>query len=294
MTAKAGHGVGRSSGAITLANALATGTGAAAGIEMPVEAEVNIVASPPGTARTFIAADSDSPLARATLHAALERFFPGVAVEAHLAIRSAIPPARGLKSSSAVGGAIVEAVGRAAGVATEFEGSARLAASVALATGQSATGAFDDAVATLEGGIVVADNRERVVVRRGEFDGGLCAALWIPSKVHAPSVRWVEEFRREQEQGRRAAAAARDGRWAEALELNSDLVERVMKYDYHEIRKELGRRGAVASGVSGMGPTLVAIVDAEHLAKVLSGLPSRNGVTRTVPLRGRSGSQVSP
>jgi shikimate kinase len=279
------RGIGSSTGAITIVNALATGIGAAAAIELPVEAEVDVL--PAGSEARPLAIDpgSDSPLTRATLATALRLYFPGGKATAHLAIRSSIPPARGLKSSSAVGAAIVDAVARAAGARPSTEVLARAAASVAEAIGLSATGAFDDALASLEGGVVVTDNTWRSVIRRGLIDPKLCVVLWIPPTPHAPSSQWAEAFQGERTSGTLAADAAREGRWTKAMEINSALVERVMGYDYRALRDDLGRRGALASGVSGMGPTLAVLVPPEHLVRVESGLPAGEGEIRTVPFR---------
>ena len=67
------------------------------------------------------------------------------------------------------------------------------------------------------------------------------------------------------------------------MELNTELVERVMGYRYRRLRDRMHERGAVASGVSGVGPTLAAIAPRSKLSKVMSALPADGGRRLLVP-----------
>lgn len=89
--------------------------------------------------------------------------------------------------------------------------------------------------------------------------------------------------------GRAAAAAARAGRWAMAMSLNTELVERVVGYDYRDLRDDLMQHGALMCGVSGMGPALAAFTSPGRAAEVMSRFPSNRGETRLVEVRRTDG-----
>jgi shikimate kinase len=267
-------GVGTTWGAITFVNALSTGIGSAAAIKMPVRAELS--ARRLGTGSVALAMDpaSDSPLTRSALAATKALWFADQPTELRLSIRSSIPPARGLKSSSAVAAAIVLAGADASGAEVDAESVARTTAEITRHSGLSATGAFDDALACIEGGAVVTDNRTQAVLRRGTLPPEWRVVLWIPPARHAPSPTWASRFESERSFGRPAVEAAEQGRWLDALTANSELVERVMGYEYGPLRQEILRRGALGAGVSGMGPTLAAIARADSVAEVSAAFPS--------------------
>ncbi|MCI4318878.1 MAG: shikimate kinase [Thermoplasmata archaeon] len=270
-------GIGSTWGAITFVNALATGVGSAAAIDLPVRAEVEGWTSQGRRATDSIEPACDSDLTRAALAAARGLWFPGDGTSLRLSVRSTLPPGRGLKSSSAVAAAILLAGAGAAGAPVDREAIARTTAEVNRRVGLSETGAFDDALASLEGGVVVTNNRRQLVLRRDVLPRDWKVVLWIPPTSHAPSPSLAHRFAEERERGQAAVAAAELGRWLDALEANSALVERVMGYDYGLLRGDLRRRGALGSGVSGMGPSLAAIVREEHLAEIRATFPSTLG-----------------
>jgi len=74
-----------------------------------------------------------------------------------------------------------------------------------------------------------------------------------------------------------AADLARSGEYLAALRANTELVEQVIGYEYGPVRAELARRGALGSGVSGIGPTLAAIVPPDRCASVIGGFPPDDG-----------------
>src|SRR5208282_4810168 len=103
----------------------------------------------------------------------------------------------------------------------------------------------------------------------------------VPSGTHpaSPSVR--DLFQRWAPEAESAVRSARRGAWAEAMQQNTLLVERVMGYDYRDVRDRLQRAGAAASGVSGLGPALVSLVPRARTQAVLDTLPPERFV---VPL----------
>lgn len=281
------RGVGVASGAITFVNALPTGIGAAAAVTLGVEAEVELELGGHQVPHAVtIAPPSDTPLVRAAFAAGVERFAPGHSVSARIRIQSSIPPACGLKSSSAVSGAVLAAVARAVGRSTDPLALARISADLSQKIGLSATGAFDDAYAALEGGAVVTDNARRMVLWAGEAPSGLTVLLWIPSATHRPSSEWRERFRARAPEARPAVDAALAGDLLGAMGRNTELVESVMGYyEYEELRQRLAARGASASGVSGLGPALAILLSPECVGEVRATLASAGGEVRAVDFR---------
>jgi len=149
--------------------------------------------------------------------------------------------------------------------------------------GVSATGALDDALAGLEPGFVVTDNVRGEVLRRSKVDPDWGVALYIPSQTHPPSPNLRSAFSNERSAGELAVRAAKAGDWTTAMRINTELVERTMGYAYEDIREQLQSHGAVASGVSGLGPTLAAIAPADRLPDLVRALPSDRASKLVVP-----------
>jgi shikimate kinase len=269
-------GTGHSTGAITFVNALATGVGSAAGISLAVEAALELEPTS-GPTTLAVNVDSDSPLVRSTFEEAMLQWSPARTWNARLRLRSEVPPAKGLKSSSAVSGAIARAVASALHILVTNEEVGRLSADVSQAIGLSATGAFDDALATLEPGVHVTDNPTRHRLRTDAIDPSWQVILWIPRQAHLPSPVYRERFRAELGAGRPAEEAALRGDPLSAMRANTELVERIVGYDYQGLRDELGQRGALGSGVSGLGPSLAIVAPPERLSSVLRTLPPGEG-----------------
>ncbi len=266
------RGIGRSSGAISIVNAIPAGIGCAVGVRLHLlaEAEVDRAGAPtvevdPPTSSTAVVAAAG----RAAL-AAVDAAHP---YSLRLRIDSEVPVGRGLKSSSAVATAAIGAVFDAFGRSAPPEEIARLAAEAGRRAGVSATGAFDDALAGLVPGFVVTDNRVDRLLMRAPVDPAWVAIVHLPTDPHPPVPDLVERFRGEAAEGAAAADDARAGRWAAAMERNSDLVERAMGYDYAALRRAFRSAGAWASGVSGVGPALVALADRARAADVLARAP---------------------
>jgi len=278
------RGVGEATAAITIVNALATGVGAAVGIDLRARAEVELhPAGSRGKWDVRLPEESRTPLVIASLDAALNRFAPGSAGTASLSLRSDIPTGRGLKSSSAVSSALVLAVAEATDARPDALEVARLSAAAATQSGVSATGAFDDALAGLATGVIVTNNSDRTILGRYELPAGLEVALLIPRTTHSPSPEWRTSFARNAAAGRPAVEAALAGDWAGAMRWNTELVERLVGYDYATVRAELSEEGAVGCGVSGMGPALAAVAPRSRLPNVVAALPARLGDRRAVP-----------
>jgi shikimate kinase len=276
-------GTARTFAAITITNALPTGIGCAAGIGIPVDAEVTLTVDGSGDPPKIEGPRRvRTPVVEESLRVGLASYHPTPGTVAHVVLGSEIPVARGLKSSSAVSTAVLLALARAAGERPNPLEIGRKSAEVGRRVGVSATGALDDALAGLEPGFIVTDNRRDEVLRRTEVDPDWGVVLYIPRHEHSPSPGLVRSFSQERAAGELAARAAMDGDWVKAMRLNTELVERAMGYSYRDLRDRLKDRGAIASGVSGVGPTLAAIAPTARLPVLIEALPEDNAERRSV------------
>jgi shikimate kinase len=280
------RGIGRASGAITIVNALLAGRGAALGIQLGCEVIAELDRTRPGEIDTLVIdPTSDTPLARASAAAALRWVAPNEGFHLRLAIRSDVPWACGLKSSSAVSVAVLDAVARARGRAPPAAELAERSARLCRDAGLSATGAFDDALACAGGGLALAENLAYRAVSWGPVPEEWVAVLWVPPGRHAPSPEIATAFAGASSEGEGAFAAARSGDIPGAMARNSRAVERALGLDYERLRRASRAAGAIAGGISGMGPAFAALAPRTEVARVAAALPSEEGEVRTVPVR---------
>jgi shikimate kinase len=271
---------------VSFVNALLSGSGCTGAVSLGCEAVVRLERAAPGEIGTVsVPGSNDTPIVRAALETGVRTLLPGARWHAELELRSGLPWARGLKSSSAVSVAILQAIARAAGLSVDDDSVARRSADLAQGIGLSATGAFDDARAAAGGGVVVTENAERRLLAAGQVDPELRAVVWVPEESHPPSTETAGRFARSRTAGREAIRLALEGRYLEAMEINTREVERAVGLDYSHLRRRLRERGAQAAGVSGMGPTLVAVVRADRADALAGEFPRHRGATRVLGFR---------
>jgi shikimate kinase len=269
------RGVGTANAAISVVNALPLGIGAAVGIDWPATATAELGRGGPHEPSLVVTPRAArTPLVRSASAAARTRFSPRVPGALRLRVRSSIPRGRGLKSSSAVASAVALATARACGRDPTPRAIARISAEVGRSVGVSATGAFDDALAGLVSYVVVTNNRNDTVLRRYPLPPALAVALWIPPGRHPASPTVRQRFGRDRTLARRSVDAALDRDWAAAMTANSRLVESAMGYRYERLHATLRAAGAVASGVSGLGPAVAAIAPTPSVRRVLRAFPA--------------------
>ncbi len=182
-------------------------------------------------------------------------------------IRSEIPPSSGLKSSSAVAVATIKAIVNKFGI---YEPSIpRLAAELSKIAGVSITGAFDDATAAYYGGIVFTDNLNMLILKVIDFREDLDIVLLF--KGIRKNIK-VDELRRNSYLFRYIFELAYSGDIYRAMTMNGLAIAKLLEYDENIIRKAI-EMGALASGVSGNGPTIFAVCregDGDYIADYFS------------------------
>lgn len=267
-------------GAGTVVNAIATGKGAAFGLALRATAIVETL--PQGEdLRVQVAGNVDPTLAIACASRVLRRSRR----KACLAVRvdSEIPVSRGLKSSSAVANAVVLASARALGLELEPLQIIDIGVEASLEAKVTVTGAFDDACASFFGGIVVTDNRARKIVKVGRFPGGLMAVVQIPPRVITKPSLATKDFSPIRPQVEEAYRLALLGDYFHALEKNSAAYAPILEIDEEPLRRARAA-GAMAVGITGTGPAILALVKPVHVEAVIHALQDGESEVRVASL----------
>ncbi len=252
-------GVASACGSATVVNAIATGKGAAFGIDLKVRAKVELAKGSREITGKVVGGKGESPrlieicVRRVLEYLELERTY-GARVET----RSEVPIAVGLSSSSAAANAVVLATFAALGRRPRPKLVLDLGIDAAFEAGVTVTGALDDAAASLYGCGVVTDNLKRRVLRRFKIDPKLKAVIYVPrgrsytSKVNRAQLKPI---RSGVEVAHRMALR---GKVWEALTFNGLLYSSALDQDPLPTLEAMAK-GALAAGLTGTGPATVAI-----------------------------------
>jgi shikimate kinase len=263
-------------GAGTVINAIATYKGSAFGIELRTEAEVALTGD---EIRGEIEGGGDAGLIERACGLVLEKF--GVDSGARIRTASEIPQASGLKSSSAAANATVLATLRAIGRDMEPLEMVRLGVRAALDAGVSITGAFDDACASMLGGVVLTDNRKNELLKREPIESAVI--VYAPDRKAFSSGTNVGRSRAIAPWVDMAFELAMRGEYKKAMTLNGFLYTAALGFSPEPMLAAL-ESGVDGVSLSGTGPSYTALVDGESIDKlkaIWSSYPGRVIVTRT-------------
>jgi shikimate kinase len=261
-------------GAATIVSALATGKGAAFGIDLWTKARVKLTDD--GSIETRILDDlqENTLLAEKCVRAVFKRF--GIrTVGARVETESNIPIARGLKSSSVAANAIVLATLAALEKRLEPSEILSLVVDTSLEAKVSVTGAFDDAAASLYGNVVVTDNTDRKVLRKFPVEDYHVLLLAPPEKAYTAEVdvRRIRTIARYVEIAHKEALA---GNYWNAMTLNGLVYSTILNLPTDVIIESL-EAGALAAGISGKGPAYAFVVQDQFKDPVLDILRRHKG-----------------
>jgi len=264
-------------GAATIINAIATGKGAAIGVDLWTKAAVTIT-DEPGTVKVKILSDSsENPaLAQKTVERVLKHFGLEKEFGAKVETRSNIPVARGLKSSSAAANAIALATTAALERSLEDVAVVKLGVDGAMDAKVTVTGAFDDACASYFGGVVITDNLERRIVKRFELAEAPAVLFYVPAKKTYTADSDVKRMKTMASVVKIAYKEALNGNYWAALTLNGLIFSSALGYDSSPAVDAI-TAGAYASGLSGTGPAVTAIVPEDNVDLVKEAWQKREG-----------------
>ena len=262
----------RANGAVSVVNAIVTGhAGASIAVDLKTEAKVTLLEDVPEVEVVIDGQEAEDPgLARLVLKAVVSRLGEpdwGGRVET----TSGIPSSRGLKSSSAAANAVALATNQAF---ERYEGRALskdelldAAIEAALDAGVTITGAFDDASASLWGGLCVTDNQARTILHREAADESLAVLILVPpARTPTASVKDLP-YAPFAPLSLEAHKLARTGRWKDAMTLNGLVAGAIYGTPPSWTRDALAA-GALGAGVSGTGPAFAAVADDAHAKAV--------------------------
>jgi shikimate kinase len=266
-------GKGMSHGAATIVNAIATGKGAAFGIDLKTWAEVSINDSSKVEVSIEGFTGEPTKLVENCFRAVCDKLMPGERLGAKIVTRSEIPISRGLKSSSAAANAVIMATLDALDETIEPLYAIRLGTKCAIDAGVSVTGAFDDACASWMGGAVITDNRKNELLKREPMDPNLKVVIHVPPFQIRKAGLPRERISAIADIAEMAFQMALKGDKYGAMKLNGLCYASALKVDQDIAFKAL-ELGAVSAGLSGTGPATVILVDSDKLEKFLNDIKS--------------------
>jgi len=247
-------------GAVTVVNAISMGKGAALGIDLWTRANVTLNNSA-GEVDVCIKSDpNENPrLTVAVVRSVLGWFRQENKHGAKVEIDSNIPIARGLKSSSAAANAITLATLGALGKKLPDLEVVKLGVKAAVEAGVTITGAFDDACASYFGRLVVTDNKRLKIERSYDIRKRYHVLIHVPESKSYTISSNVEGMKEIAPLIRAAHEQARRGSFWDAMCFNGYAHSVALGYDPSIVLKALSA-GAIASGLSGKGPAVAAVV----------------------------------
>jgi shikimate kinase len=249
-----------SHGAATIINAIATGKGAAIGVDLWTKATVTLTDEPRTVKVKILSDSSENPvLAEKTIERVLKHFGLEKEFGAKVETQSNIPVARGLKSSSAAANAIALATIAALERSLDDIVVVKLGVAGGVDAKVTITGAFDDACASYFGGVVITDNLERRVVKRFELVEAPAVLFYVPAKKTYTADSDVKRMKNMASVVKIAYREALNGNYWAALTLNGLIFSSALGYDLSPAVDAI-TAGALASGLSGTGPAVTAIV----------------------------------
>jgi shikimate kinase len=259
----------RSPGSATIINAISTGCGSAFGIQLYIDAEVQLKSG--SNIKCYSDQHVDTTLMEICAKNVLKKYQIITGVEIHT--MSTLPVASGLSSSSAVSNAVTMALNEALveenGINSLLDNASilNLAVNSSLEAGVTITGAFDDASASFYGGISVTNNLKRRIIRNEKWNGQNIL-IYMPDKKSPTAEADVARMKLLAPWVKLAFREVLKGNIYHALTLNGLLYCSALRFN-PDIALDALQAGASAAGLSGTGPSFVAIADGKISHKVV-------------------------
>jgi shikimate kinase len=266
-------------GAGTILNALATGVGSAFAIDAETTARVEL--DDTGVVEGAIAGapDGDTRLVCRCVERVVDRFGDGQG--GYVRTESDVPMAAGLKSSSAAANATVLATLSALDVPVgdhariDREEACRIGVRAARDAGVTVTGAFDDASASMLGGVTVTDNATDDLLAREPVAWD--ALVWTPPARAFSADADATRCERVAPVADLVAELALDGRYGEAMTVNGLAFAAALGFPADPAVEAMPHADGVS--LSGTGPSVVAVGDPDGLERVRDRWSQREGDT---------------
>jgi shikimate kinase len=258
-------------------NAMATGEGAALGVNLWTKARVTLTDQAGSfSGRNLSEPNEDVSLIETTARKVLERYNAHRRFGALIETESIIPMAAGLKSSSAASNAVALAAVKALKKKSRPLETINVAVDASLEANVTLTGAFDDACACYYGGLIVTNNTQRRILKRHRPDPGLSVLIHVPSERRYSRDVDPESLSSIKSLMPMVSREVLNGNYWLALTLNGLFYSSAFGCDAAPARAAL-EMGALAAGISGKGPATAAIVSKARLVNVLDSWGSYSG-----------------
>jgi shikimate kinase len=267
-------------GAGTIVNAIATGRGAAFALALRATATAEPRPEEVGV-RAIVPGGVDPALVVSAAGRVLDR--SGKAGGLEVAIDSEIPMSRGLKSSSAVANAVVEASAQALDLRLDPKEVLDISVDAGFDARVTITGAFDDASASLLGGVCVTDNRARRILALDRLPEDLVSVVWIPRRTISKASLKGIDFSSIRPLVEEAFHLALRGDYFRAMELNSTAYAHLLGVD-ETPAVQARSAGAVAAGITGAGPAVVSLTKPSRADAVRKAMDDGEAEVRIIGL----------
>ncbi|MFC4407644.1 shikimate kinase [Haloarchaeobius iranensis] len=268
-----GHGRAVAPAAGTVCNALATGRGSAFAIDLETTATVDLDATGAYSGEVADAPDADTTLVERCAELAVAEWGDGEG--ATVRTESEVPMAAGLKSSSAAANATVLATADALGVDPDPLAACRLGVRAARDAGVTVTGAFDDASASMLGGVTVTDNERDELLSHEVVDWDVL--VWWPDARAFSADADAERCKRVAPLADLVTDLALDGRYGEAMTVNGFAFCGALGFPTEPLLEGMPDVDGVS--LSGTGPSYVAVGSRDALESLAGHWNERDGTT---------------
>ncbi|MFC7227155.1 shikimate kinase [Salinirubellus salinus] len=266
----------------TVLNALANGFGSAFAIDAYTTATVTLTTDGDGyTGEVAEAPDADTTLVERCVALVVSEFGTDEMTGGHVRTESEVPMAGGLKSSSAAANATVLATLDALGVPVGAGGAldrvdaCRLGVRAARDAGVTVTGAFDDASASMLGGVTVTDNSADELLARDEVDWDVL--VYTPDERAFSADADVSRCERIAPVADEVREMALDGRYGRAMTVNGFAFCAALGFPAEPMVEALPDVAGVS--LSGTGPSFTAVGERDVLERVRADWAEREGHT---------------
>jgi shikimate kinase len=257
----------------TVLNALATGTGSAFAIDEHTTATVDLDESDDVEGTIAEAPDGDASLIERCVALVTAEHGDGQGGTVHT--ESEIPMASGLKSSSAAANATVVATLDALDAYDDVarEAAAQIGVQAARDAGVTVTGAFDDASASMLGGVTVTDNATDELRHRDKLDWDVL--VWSPPERSYSADADVDRCRNIAPMAELVADLALDERYAEAMTVNGLAFCAALGFSSDPMIEAMPFSAGVS--LSGTGPSFTAVGERQSLESLADVWETREG-----------------
>jgi shikimate kinase len=278
----------KSPGSATIINAISTGFGSAFGIKLYITAKVELKGSDSSSVICSADKEVDTALMDTCVRMVIERFKEHYKIDIDQGISvktsSTLPVASGLSSSSATSNAVVMATAKA--LMDEYEvqpnsiafnklDMVNIGVDASLKAGVTITGAFDDASASFFGGLTITNNIERKILKMGEMDQQNIL-VFMPNRISPTAQSDVRRMKLIAPQVKLAFNEALKGDIRNAMTLNGLLYCASLGFN-PDMALDALDAGATAAGLSGTGPSFVALAANEDVERVVEAWSSQPG-----------------